>query len=201
MLQLDSICKSFHGRKVLENVSLCLVEGDFTVLKGPNGSGKSTLFDIISGKTVPDAGRIFLDGVDITGHTELQRAVHIGRLFQNTYLGSCSTLTIRENLSLAMLKGRSAGLKSGNKELPDVVKERFSSLELDFDALLDVPMGALSGGQRQMIAFIMTTLYKPKLLLLDEPTAALDTESANKLVTFTKKYTEQERIATLMIAH
>ena len=201
MLRLDSICKAFHGKDVLKHLSCSISEGDFVVLMGQNGTGKSTLFDIISGKTEPDTGRILLDGVDITHVSEQKRALSFARLFQNTYLGSCSELTVRENFILATLKGRRPVLKSAIKRLSEVVEQRLLSLDVSFDAFLDVPMGALSGGQRQMIAFIMATLQKPKFLLLDEPTAALDEVSAEKLLVFAKNYAENERVPTLMISH
>lgn len=202
MIKLNQLNKQFNNLQVLRGLSSTIEQDDFIVIMGPNGTGKTTLFDIISGKTFPDSGTIEIDGLDCTKMPEQKRASLVGRLFQNTYLGSCSNLTIRENLAMATFKQKKAGLGVGIKAFPEQVIEEFLvPLKLNLESMLDVPMGALSGGQRQMISFIMTVLHQPKLLLLDEPTAALDPNSATKLLVFAKKYAKEHRIPVLLITH
>lgn len=202
MLHVKNVYKTFHSKAVLKDLSFTLQREDFVVIMGPNGTGKSTLFDILSGKTAPDKGSILIDGIDITLLREETRAPFIGRLFQNTYLGSCSSLTIRENLAMATLKSRKACFNLGIHAFPKhVIEEFLIPLNLNLENLLDVPMGALSGGQRQIISFIMTILNPPKLLLLDEPTAALDPNSATQLLNFAKNYATTHNIPTLLITH
>lgn len=202
MLQVKNIFKKFNNLQVLDDFSGVVERGDFVVIMGPNGTGKSTLFDIISGRTLPDLGSVYIDGKDITPLPEQKRAHLIGRLFQNPSHGSCSHLTIRENLAMATLKQRRASFKMGIKSFPqNVVKDLLAPLQLNLERLLDAPMGALSGGQRQIIAFIMSILNPPKLLLLDEPTSALDPASAAHVLAFAKNYIEEKKIPTMMITH
>lgn len=202
MLQLNHISKAFNGLKVLQELSCVANDGDFIVIMGPNGTGKTTLFDIISGKTMPDTGSIIIDGIDCTKLSEKERAHYVGRLFQNTYLGSCATLTVRENLAMATLKERTASFHLGTKAFPEhIIEEYLAPLQLNLESKLDVPMGALSGGQRQLISFIMTVLHRPKLLLLDEPTAALDPNSATKLLVFAKEYAKKNKMPVMLITH
>ncbi len=202
MLRLNNISKKFNGIDVLKNLCCEVDQEDFVVIMGPNGAGKTTLFDIVSGKTDPDQGTLFIEGQDCTLMPEQKRATAVGRLFQNTYLGSCSSLTIRENLAIANLKGQKAGLRRGTKSLPDErIEELLMPLNLNLEKMLHVPMGALSGGQRQIVSFVMATLKQPKLLLLDEPTAALDPGSATQLLSFAQEYARRNRIPTLLITH
>src|SRR5205823_109927 len=145
MLRLENIFKKFNGIEVLKGLSCEVREGDFVVVMGPNGTGKSTLFDIISGKTILDEGTVWLNGNDITHMPEQKRAFLVGRLFQNTYLGSCASLTLRENLSLATLKGRRAGLTRGIEAISEeVIEELLKPLNLRLEKVLDTPMMALS---------------------------------------------------------
>lgn len=202
MLTLENIHLSFGDLHVLRGVTCEVAPGDLTAIMGANGAGKSTLFDVIAGTTMPDEGRVVVDGVDITSWTPERRAPLIGRLFQNTSLASVATLTVRENLALATLKGRQAGLKCGLTQFPEVVVEEvLKPLNLRLDELLDTPMGNLSGGQRQIVSFVMATLVPPRILLLDEPTAALDPRSATKLLLFAKDFVQEQGIPTLMITH
>lgn len=202
MLQLINISKAFNGKNVLQQLSCQANNGDFIVIMGPNGTGKTTLFDLISGKTLPDSGSIIIDGIDCTKLSEKERAPYVGRLFQNTYLGSCATLTVRENLAMATLKERKAGLGVGVDAFPQwVIEDYLLPLQLNLESMLDVPMGALSGGQRQLISFVMTILHRPKILLLDEPTAALDPNSATQLLVFAKEYAKKNGMPVLLITH
>lgn len=202
MLKLENIHIAFNDLRVLKGLSCELREGDFVSIMGCNGSGKSTLFDVIAGTIKPDQGRIFFDHHDVTGWSEMRRATLMGRLFQNTRMASVSTLTVRENLALATLKGRSAGLRHGLNHFPEeVVEGILKPLKLRLEKLLDIPMEALSGGQRQIVSFIMTTLVPPRILLLDEPTAALDPRSASELLIFAKEFVNKHRIPTVMITH
>ena len=202
MLKLSNISKQFNNIPVLQSFSCIVNPGDFVIIMGPNGTGKTTLFDTIAGKITPAKGSILLDGMDITSMPEQKRAAFIGRLFQNTYLGSCSSLTVRENLAMATLKTRPAGFQKASLAFPkEIVAEIFAPLNFNLEKLLDVPMGDLSGGQRQIIAFIMAILKPPKLLLLDEPTAALDPTTATLLLSFAKKYAQTHQIPILLITH
>lgn len=202
MLELKNIHKSFNGIQVLKGLSGRLHKGEFISIMGCNGAGKSTFFDLISGALVPDQGQITLDGQDITQWSELQRASIMGRLFQDIRQASVSTLTVRENLALATLKGRRAGLTCGLHRFPEnIVEERLIPLNLRLEEFLDVPMEALSGGQRQILSFIMATITPPRVLLLDEPTAALDPRSAENLLCFARDFVTKHQIPTLMITH
>ena len=179
MLKIINISKKFNRLEILKNFSCEVQRGDLIIIMGPNGAGKSTLFETISGRIRPDRGTIFLNGLDVTNMHEMERAQFIGRLHQNTYLGSCSNLTLRENLAMMYLKDRRAGLRRGIKLFPEeIVENLLKPLNLNLEKLLDFPMAALSGGQRQIVAFIMVILKPPKILLLDEPTAALDPASS-----------------------
>lgn len=202
MLEMINVSKKFNQLEVLKNFSCKLHRGDFVIIMGPNGTGKSTLFETIGGKVTPDEGTILLDGVEITHIHERKRSRWIGRLHQNTYLGSCSNLTIRENLAMVHLKDRRAGFKKGLRLFPEMVVDRLlRPLNLNLEKMLDVPMGAISGGQRQIIAFIMTIINPPKILLLDEPTAALDPASSMMLLSFARDYANEHQIPTLLITH
>lgn len=202
MLHLKGLSKKFNGMHVLHRFSAQVDKEDFVVIMGHNGAGKSTLFDLISGKTPLDEGSIEVDGMNLASLPERKRAQFVGRLFQNTYLGSCCNLTIRENLAMAHLKGRKAGLGRGSKKCTEeMVETLLKPLNLNLEKLIDLPMGALSGGQRQIISFLIATLIPPKIMLLDEPTAALDPETATKLLLFAIDYAKKEEIPTLLITH
>lgn len=202
MLRLEVISKKFNEIQVLNGFSCTVQQGDFVVIMGPNGTGKSTLFDVISGKTAPDSGRVLIDGIDITLLPERKRTGLIARLFQNTSLGCCSTLTVRENLAMATLRERQAGLQDALRSFPEeIVELLLKPLKLNLENHLETPMGALSGGQRQIISFIMSILKPPKILLLDEPTAALDPNSATQLLAFAKNYANAHQIPALLITH
>jgi putative tryptophan/tyrosine transport system ATP-binding protein len=207
MLRLNNVSVSFHTGtpnevKALNNLSLQVNEGEFITVVGPNGAGKSTLFNVIAG-TVPVArGTIFLDAADITNWPEYKCSLDIGRVFQNPALGTCAGLTIRENLSLAAMRGRKPGLapavkKSNQVWLDSLVK----SINLKLETRMDTQVGLLSGGQRQALALIMAGMMRPKLLLLDEHTAALDPNASAQIIALTVRLIEEFNLTVIMITH
>ncbi len=202
MLKLENISVSFGPLDVLKNLSCEVRQGDFIVVVGANGAGKSTFFDIIAGKTKPTRGKIELEGIDITQTTEIERAILVTRLFQNTHLNSVGSMTVAQNLALALYSRKKASLAHGMKDMPiEKARELLKPLNINTELYLDKPMGSLSGGQRQLIAFVMSTLHIPQILLLDEPTAALDPNAATKLLQFASTFIKQHKITTLMITH
>lgn len=202
MLNLNNISVSFDETPILNNLSCQVQISDFVVIVGSNGAGKSTLFDIISGRKKPDSGSIELDERNITTLSEIERSLFTGRLFQNPRQNCIETMTVKENLSLALYKNRPCSFAEGlkNFERHRIIK-KLPSLNIEIDDMLDTPMRRLSGGQRQLISFIMQTIVQPKLLLLDEPTAALDPEAATNLLTFATEYIKTNRVTTLLITH
>ncbi len=207
MLKIINATKIFNKgtvneRVALNDVSLNLDKGDFVTIISGNGAGKSTLLNIISGNYLIDKGRILLDNEDITFKPEYKRAYNIGRLFQDPLKGTAPNMTVEENLVLALGRGKKRGLKFGisNKER-ELFKERLAELNLGLEDRLKSKVGLLSGGQRQAITLIMATLNTPKLLMLDEHTAALDPSTAEKVLSLTKKIVAKDNITTLMITH
>jgi len=202
MLKLENVDVDFGEFKALNNINCEIVKKEFILVLGHNGAGKSTLFDLISGKIFPTSGKIFRDNKDITNLSEAKRALFVSRVFQSTHVGSVASLTVAENLALTMLKGKKAGFKSAIKNFPEyVVEEILKPLGLRLEQLINTPIGNLSGGQRQIITIIMSTLCHPDVLLLDEPTAALDPASTENLLEFVHNYTKDRDMATLMITH
>ncbi len=201
MLRLQNINVSFGKNHVLKDLSCQIDQGDFVVIVGANGQGKSTLFDVIAGRIRPQSGAIILDNVDVTSFDELQRAGIVTRIFQNTRLNSVGSLTVAQNLAIAYYGRRRARLVNGMDVLPRIkAQEIIATIGMDV-SILDRPMNALSGGQRQLIAFVMSMQLRPKILLLDEPTAALDPQSATKLLQYAARYIKEHKITTLMITH
>lgn len=207
MLQLNNICKKFNKNSsdeklIFENLNLHIKKGEFVVIVGGNGAGKSTLMNLISGSIFPDNGDIFIDGQNITNLQENKRAKFIGRVFQDPLKGSAPNLTVEENLSLALLRDKKRGLAFGvHKNKRALLKNELKNFNLGLENRLDAKMGLLSGGQRQAVTLLMATLVKPKILLLDEHTAALDPKSSEKILELTEKITSDEHITTLMITH
>lgn len=202
MLKINHLSVSFKNVDVLKNLSGTIENGDFITIIGANGAGKSTLLDAIAGKIKPKTGSLILDEIDITGKNERERAPFMGRLFQNPSLSSVPSMTVRENLALATFKHGVTGFSKALKNFPvNAVKNILEPMNINIVQLLDKRMGDLSGGQRQLIAFVMATLTPPKLLLLDEPTAALDPGSATRLLMFATHYIRQHSITTIMITH
>lgn len=204
MLKIEGISKTFNPgtvneKKALTNLSLHLAEGDFVTIIGSNGAGKSTLFNAISGNFFPDEGRILLDGKDITFVPDYIRAKSIGRLFQDPMRGSAHGMTIEENLALAA--GRGGWLSHVNKAEKAFFREKLAELDLGLEDRMNHPVGLLSGGQRQALTLLMATIVPPKILLLDEHTAALDPATAEKVLALTKKIVAENNITCLMVTH
>ena len=207
MLELKEIYKTFNPgtineKRALNGVSLTLADGDFVTVIGGNGAGKSTLLNLVAGVYTVDRGTISIDGQDVTRLPEHKRAQFIGRVFQDPMMGTASTMQIEENLALAARRGKARGLKAGitaseRKEYRELLK----ILDLGLEDRLTAKVGLLSGGQRQALTLLMASLVKPKLLLLDEHTAALDPKTAAKVLDATEKIVQRDKLTTLMITH
>ena len=207
MLDVKNIYKTFNAGTVnqktaLNRASLHLAPGDFVTVIGGNGAGKSTLLNAVAGTWLVDEGSITIDGIDVTHLPEHKRAQYIGRVFQDPMMGTAATMQIEENLALALRRGKPRTLKIGitAKEREDY-KEMLKILDLGLEERLTSKVGLLSGGQRQALTLLMATLVKPKLLLLDEHTAALDPKTASKVLDATQKIVERDNLTTLMITH
>ena len=207
MLEIKEISKTFNAGTVnektaLNGVSLTLNDGDFVTVIGGNGAGKSTLLNAVAGVWPVDQGSISIDGVDVTHLPEYKRARYIGRVFQDPMMGTAATMQIEENLALARRRGKPRSLRPGITAAErEEYRELLKSLDLGLEDRLTAKVGLLSGGQRQALTLLMATLQKPKLLLLDEHTAALDPKTAAKVLEVTDRIIRQERLTTLMITH
>lgn len=208
MLKICNVSKVFNpgtvNQKVaLNNLSLELAKGDFVTILGSNGAGKSTLFNAIAGSFLPDEGKIFLDGRDITALPDYRRSKYIGRLFQDPLKGTAPNMTIQENLALAYMRASSATNPFSMISARDRrdFRDRLSQLGLGLEDRMDQNVGLLSGGQRQALTLLMATLVTPKLLLLDEHTAALDPGTAEKVLELTRSIVAENGITCLMITH
>ncbi|WP_303131693.1 ABC transporter ATP-binding protein [uncultured Olsenella sp.] len=207
MLRLTNVSKTFNKGTVNEKpalvgVDLHLEPGDFVTVIGGNGAGKSTLLNAIAGVFPPDSGVIQIDGADVSLLSEHQRARYLGRVFQDPMRGTAADMQIDENLALARRRGEGRGLSWGiGKAERAEYAERLASLDLGLENRLSSKVGLLSGGQRQALTLLMATLKKPKLLLLDEHTAALDPKTAKKVLELTAQVVERDSLTTLMITH
>lgn len=209
MLRLTNIKKTFNEGTVnekvaLDGVSLEVKDGDFATIIGSNGAGKSTLFNAIAGSFYVDEGSVELDEKDITYIPEYKRSLEIGRLFQNPMRGTAPHMTIEENLALAYMrvsKGEYSIFSRINHAQRKMFRERLALLNMGLEDRMKQPVGLLSGGQRQALTLLMATLVSPKILLLDEHTAALDPATADKVIELTKKIVEENHLACLMITH
>ena len=207
MLELHQVCKTFNPGTVnekaaLNHLSLTLEEGDFVTVIGGNGAGKSTMLNAISGVWPVDAGTVRIDGVDVTALSEHQRAVYLGRVFQAPMVGTAGNMTIEENLALAARRGEKRTLRWGIKKSErEQFKELLRPLGLGLEDRLTAKVGLLSGGQRQALTLLMASLKKPKVLLLDEHTAALDPKTAAKVLELSDQIVEEHRLTTLMVTH
>lgn len=207
MLKLENVWKTFNPGTVNEKVALqCLNlemrEGDFVTVIGGNGAGKSTMLNAIAGVFGVDSGTISIDGVDVTALPEYKRAKYIGRVFQDPMMGTAATMQIEENLALAARRGKSRTLRAGiTKAERETYMEQLKILGLGLENRMTAKVGLLSGGQRQALTLLMATLQRPKLLLLDEHTAALDPKTAAKVLEATQRIVEKDNLTTLMITH
>ena len=207
MLTITNVSKTFHKGTVNEKVALRDINitfetGDYVTVIGGNGAGKSTLLNLIAGTYPADGGSILLDGVELTRLPEHRRASMLGRVFQDPMMGTAATMQIDENLALAARRGLARTLKIGiTKKEHDEYYELLKTLDLGLENRMTSKVGLLSGGQRQAVTLLMATLKKPKLLLLDEHTAALDPKTAAKVLTLSEKIVEENHLTTLMITH
>ena len=208
MLQLKDLNKTFLAgtpdeKKALDNVSLSLAPGDFVTVLGSNGAGKTTLFNAIAGTFQPDSGQILLDGQDIAKLPDYKRSKYIGRMFQDPLKGTAPNMTIEENLALAYLRASvrtSPFSRISEKDRKDF-RERLARLGLGLEDRMSQKVGLLSGGQRQALTLLMATVVTPKLLLLDEHTAALDPATAERVLALTEQIVAENNITCLMITH
>ena len=207
MLEIKNIYKTFNPGTVnektaLNGLSLTLEDGDFVTVIGGNGAGKSTMLNAVAGVWQVDEGQIIIDGIDVTKLPEHKRASYLGRVFQDPMTGTAATMQIEENLALAARRGKPRTLRPGiTKAEREEYIERLKILDLGLEERLTSKVGLLSGGQRQALTLLMATLKKPKLLLLDEHTAALDPKTAAKVLQATDRIVERDKLTTLMITH
>lgn len=208
MLDLNHVSMTFNPgtvneKKALTDINLHMESGEFATIVGSNGAGKSTLFNAIAGSFIPDTGSILLDGVDMTFQPDFRRSKAIGRLFQDPLKGTAPNMTIEENLALAYLRAstHTSPFSRITKADRELFTDRLVQLGLGLENRMKQPVGLLSGGQRQAVTLLMATLKKPKLLLLDEHTAALDPKTAHKVLTLTEKIISENRLSTLMVTH
>lgn len=207
MLTIKQIYKTFNygtinEKKVLKGLDLHLYPGDFVTIIGGNGAGKSTMLNMIAGVHLPDEGSITLDGIDITYLPEHVRAKYLGRVFQDPMMGTAADMEIEENLALAYRRGKRRGFSWGiSKKEKAEFGELLKVLELGLENRMTSKVGLLSGGQRQALTLLMATLKKPKLLLLDEHTAALDPKTAKNVLAITEKIVKDNNLTALMVTH
>ena len=203
MLEIKNVSKTFNPgtineKHALTNLSLSLNDGDFVTVIGGNGAGKSTLLNAVAGVWPVDSGAILIDGEDVTGMPEYKRAKYIGRVFQDPMMGTAPNMQIEENLALALRRGQKRGLKWG---VTNAYREKLATLGLGLEDRLTAKVGLLSGGQRQALTLLMASLQTPKLLLLDEHTAALDPGTAKKVLELSDKIISENKLTALMITH
>jgi len=207
MLDMRNLTKVFNPGtpnevRAVQDVDLILEDGAFVAIIGTNGSGKSTLLNAVAGTFFVDAGAIFLDGTDITRWPEHRRARLLGRVFQNPFSGTSPNLTIAENLALAARRGLPRGLSWAlSAKIKEELRARVRQLNMGLEDRMDNIIGSLSGGQRQALTLLMATWLKPRLLLLDEHTAALDPKSAEQVISLTEAIVTRDRLTTLMVTH
>jgi len=207
MLKLEDVYKTFNAGTVNEKVALrglnlSLIEGEFVTVIGGNGAGKSTMLNSVAGVFGIDSGRIMIGGIDVTTLPEHKRAKYIGRVFQDPMLGTAATMQIEENLALAARRGMRRTLRPGiTKADREFYREQLKILDLGLEERMTAKVGLLSGGQRQALTLLMATLQQPKLLLLDEHTAALDPKTAAKVLEATQRIVQKSGLTTMMITH
>ncbi len=207
MIEFIDVYKTFEHKGVdrviaLNRINVQIEEGEFVTVIGTNGSGKSTFLNAIAGKFLCDSGSILLDDKDVTRSWEYKRASIIGRVFQNPFTGTSPDLSIMENIRIAELRGLKRGLSGGlSAKNRQRYQETLKSLEMGLENRLDATVGLLSGGQRQALTLLMATLRKPRILLLDEHTAALDPKAAEQIVKLTRRLVDESQLTTVMVTH
>ncbi len=207
MLKLSNVNKTFfpntiNERIALSNIQLELLDGDFVTVIGSNGAGKSTVLNTIAGKIAPDTGTVDIAGQNVTRMKDFKRAKYVGRVFQDPMAGTAPELTIEQNMALAERRGMHRGLAFGITKTKRIrFGEELEVLELGLEQRLSAKVGLLSGGQRQALSLLMATFSRPKILLLDEHTAALDPERARLVTDLTKKVVSEQQLTTLMVTH
>lgn len=207
MLYLEEISKTYDKGLPTENVlfkklNIEIDKGEFISVVGSNGSGKTTLLNIIAGNIAPDSGKIIFDGIDVTTMQEYKRASKIARVFQDPKMGTCASMTVAENMTMALNKGNSYGLKWGlKKAYKKDFSQRLKMLNMNIEEKTDALCGQLSGGQRQALALLMSTITMPDLLLLDEHTAALDPRTSENIMELTREVIEGRKITAVMVTH
>ena len=207
MLKLTNITKTFNPgtiteKKALRGIDLTLEDGDFVTVIGGNGAGKSTLLNLIAGVHYTDTGSIELDGMNLTHKPEYYRARFLGRVFQDPMMGTAANMGIEENLAMAYRRGKRRGLKWHIKSSEkDIYKNQLKLLDLGLENRMTAKVGLLSGGQRQALTLLMSCLQKPRLLLLDEHTAALDPKTAAKVLELTEEFVNRDHLTTFMVTH
>ena len=207
MIKISNLHKRFNPGTInevyaLRGIDLHIKDGDFVTIIGTNGSGKSTLLNAIAGSFLPDTGQILIGGTDMTRKEDFQRASHIARVFQNPFSGTAPDMTIAENLHLALLRGKSKMPVLGlNTQQRAFYRDQVAQLEMQLEDRLDNIIGTLSGGQRQALTLLMSVIQEPKVLLLDEHTAALDPKSAAQVIKLTQRFIERGKLTTIMITH
>ena len=207
MIRITDLNKKFNAGSLdevvaLKDIFLEVAEHEFLTVIGTNGSGKSTLLNVIAGNILPDKGTIEIDGIDVTGHRDFQRAKYISRVFQNPFMGTAPDMTLAENLLMAWLRGKRRYPKISLSRMGhEFFQKQLASLEMQMESRLSNTIGTLSGGQRQAITLLMAVMQKPKVLLLDEHTAALDPKTANQVLQLTNKFITESRLTTVMVTH
>ena len=207
MLELKNLYKTFNAgtvneKRAIDGLDLTLEDGDFVTIIGGNGAGKSTTLNLIAGVFPADQGNIILDGVDITRLPEHKRAKYLGRVFQDPMMGTAATMGIEENLALANRRGQRRALRPGiTAQEREKFRKQLAALGLGLEDRMTSKVGLLSGGQRQALTLLMATLKKPRLLLLDEHTAALDPKTADKVLQITEEIVARDKLTTLMVTH
>ena len=207
MLELKNLYKTFNAgtvneKRAIDGLDLTLEDGDFVTIIGGNGAGKSTTLNLIAGVFPADQGSIILDGVDITRLPEHKRAKYLGRVFQDPMMGTAATMGIEENLALANRRGQRRTLRPGiTAQEREKFRKQLAALGLGLEDRMTSKVGLLSGGQRQALTLLMATLVRPRLLLLDEHTAALDPKTADKVLQITEEIVARDKLTTLMVTH
>ncbi len=207
MIDLQNLHKTYNAGQAnkvnaIQNVSLSIKQNDFVVIVGANGSGKSTLLNLISGNVLPSSGKIFIDDKDVSRQPEYKRSPAIARVFQNPFSGTAADLSILDNFRLAALRTQNKTLKIGvNQNFKNKISQQIAQLGMGLEDKLSQPIGSLSGGQRQALTLLMAVMDDLKILLLDEPTAALDPKAANVVMQLAQQLTQQYQLCTILITH